>query len=83
VVHASTLTGLTYPIDSTLDELEQSLGPHQFFRANRQFLVNKKAIKELEFYFNGRLSVVTQPPAKEQILISKARVPVLKAWMRS
>jgi DNA-binding LytR/AlgR family response regulator len=83
IVHGNTYTGLAYPIGSTLDELEQSLGQHQFFRANRQFLVNKKAIKDLEFYFNGRLSVNTQPPAKERILVSKARVPVLKEWMAS
>lgn len=83
VVYGNTYTGHTHLIESTLDELEQSLSKHQFFRVNRQFLIGRKAIKDLELYFNGRLSVNTNPPAKERILVSKARVPVLKSWIKS
>jgi two-component system response regulator LytT len=83
VVYCNSYTGHSYPIESTLDELEQSLNKRQFFRANRQFLISRKAIKDLELYFNGRLSVNTNPPAKERILVSKVRVPVLKSWIKS
>ena len=71
-----------YPIDHTLDELEESLETNQFFRANRQYIVNRKAILEMEFFFNGRLSLKIAPPTPETVLISKARVPVFKSWMR-
>lgn len=82
LVHACTHSNQLYPIENTLDELEQSLNKQQFFRANRQFIINRKAVKEVEFYFNGRLALNMQPVSKGNILISKARVPIFKEWMR-
>lgn len=82
LVHGRSFTGDLYPIEHSLDELETMLDADQFFRANRQFIVNRTGIKDIDFYFNGRLSLnlVFQP--KELVLISKARVPVFKAWMK-
>ena len=66
-----------------MEQLEQQLEPGMFFRANRQFLVNRNAITEVDFYFNGRLSLKMKPEPPEKILISKARVPEFKKWMDS
>ena len=82
LVRGRTHQNQLYPIDHTLDELEESLETNQFFRANRQYIVNRKAILEMEFFFNGRLSLKIAPPTPETVLISKARVPVFKSWMR-
>jgi two-component system response regulator LytT len=82
LVHGCTYANQTYPLENTLDELEDSLNKEQFFRANRQFIINKKAVKDVEFYFNGRLAINLQPPPGESVLISKARVPVFKEWMK-
>jgi two-component system, LytTR family, response regulator LytT len=81
LVHGYTHGRQVYPIENTLDELETTLRRQQFFRANRQFIINKTAVKDLEFYLNGRLLVNMLPPAPESILISKARVPVFKEWL--
>jgi len=83
VVQACTLEQRQYTIDFTLEQLQQQLDPHMFFRANRQFIVQRKAIQEVDFFFNGRLLVKTIPEATEKILISKARVPAFKAWMNA
>lgn len=83
VVQACTLDHKQYTIDFTLEQLQQQLDPHIFFRANRQFIVQRKAIQEVDFFFNGRLLVKTIPEATEKILISKARVPAFKAWMNA
>jgi two-component system LytT family response regulator len=83
VVQACTLEHKQYTIDFTLEQLQQQLDPHIFFRANRQFIVQRKAIQEVDFFFNGRLLVKTIPEATEKILISKARVPAFKAWMNA
>lgn len=80
IVHAQ-LQNIKYLIDGPLEKLEQQLNPSQFFRANRQFIVNRNAIKEAHFYFNGRLLLNVHPEPPEQILISKARVPEFKDWM--
>lgn len=83
VVQACTADRKQYFIDHTLEELQQLLDPAVFFRANRQFIVQRKYIQEVEFFFNGRLLLNMQVPAPEKILISKARVPALRSWMNT
>ncbi|OOQ62005.1 LytR/AlgR family response regulator transcription factor [Mucilaginibacter pedocola] len=81
IVYARTIADQQYIMDFTMEQLEQQLNPEQFFRANRQFIVNRTAISEVDFYFNGRLSLKVKPEPTERILISKARVPEFKGWM--
>ncbi|AXY73290.1 DNA-binding response regulator [Paraflavitalea soli] len=69
--------------EKSLEELGAILDPWEFYRANRQFLVSRKAIKEVQHYFNGRLYVHVLPAPPEKILISKAKAGHFKAWMRS
>jgi two-component system response regulator LytT len=69
-----------FVIDKSLEELENQLEPANFFRANRQFIISRPCITEIELYFNGRLLVRTSPASPNQILISKERVPVFKKW---
>lgn len=70
-----------YLIDFTLDELVTKLNPDDFFRANRQFVVAKNAIKEMDSWFSGRLLVILKVPAPEKILISRTRVGEFKDWI--
>lgn len=81
LVYAGTADNRQFVIDFTLEQLQQQLDPTSFFRANRQFIVQRTAIQEVDFYFNGRLLLKVDPAAKEPILISKARVPEFKQWM--
>lgn len=82
LVHGCTHANQVYPVEHTIEELEVKLNAKQFFKANRQFIVNRSAVKEIEFYFNGRLLLKLSPPAKDTVLISKARAPVFKEWMK-
>jgi two-component system, LytTR family, response regulator LytT len=63
--------------------LESELDPELFFRANRQYLIQRAAIKSLQTYFNGRLVVNLQPQEKDKIVISKANASRLKAWLKN
>ncbi len=72
--------GTEYVLDFFLDDLEQQLEPAKFFRANRQYLVARSAIREIEPYFNGRLVLTVEPQAKEPVIISKERTPQFKKW---
>jgi two-component system response regulator LytT len=81
IVYAQTLDNKQYVIDFTMEQLEKQLDNNQFFRANRQFLINRKEISEVDFYFNGRLLVKVKPEPPERIIISKARTPEFKSWM--
>ncbi|CAN5481670.1 LytTR family DNA-binding domain-containing protein [soil metagenome] len=81
IVHAAIAGGKQYMIDGTLEKLLPQLDPAQFFRANRQYIINRNAITEVNFFFNGRLALKLNPEPKENVLISKARVSEFKEWM--
>jgi two-component system, LytTR family, response regulator LytT len=82
-VYGKTMDDKAYVIDEKLEDLESQLPPTDFFRANRQYIVSRAAIKEIDFYFNGRLSLVTNPIAIGQILISKEKVSIFKKWFEA
>ncbi|MDR3695108.1 LytTR family DNA-binding domain-containing protein [Mucilaginibacter sp.] len=83
LVYAHTIDSRQYIVDFTMEQLEQQLDMNRFFRANRQFIVNRKEITEVAFYFNGRLVVKIKPDPPESIIISKARAPEFKNWMNN
>ncbi len=79
-VNATSFSKSEFLLDFTLDELSTKLNPDDFFRANRQFIISKNAVKEVDSWFNGRLSVVLNVPVPEKILISRTRVGEFKDW---
>lgn len=65
----------------TLDELADCLDPALFFRINRQYLVSREAIRDIDLWFNSRLSInLRYETLPEKILVSKARVTDFKEW---
>ncbi|GAB5473091.1 MAG: LytTR family DNA-binding domain-containing protein [Maribacter sp.] len=81
IVKAVTLENKAYSIDEKLEDIEGKLNPTQFFRANRQFIVQRKAIENLRLYFNGKLILSVNPKPSDQIVVSKAKAPQLKKWI--
>jgi DNA-binding LytR/AlgR family response regulator len=80
IVKAETFEGKSFRFEYTLDELEDLLDPRDFFRANRQFIISRKAIRDIDIWFNSRLSVNLKITVPEKILISKARISEFKSW---
>lgn len=76
----TTLDNQTYTMDSSLEELFVNLDPDKFFRANRQFIVSHKAIKDISVWFGSKLTINLTVPVPDQIVVSKARVPEFKGW---
>ena len=74
--------GRQHPFTMSLDELADMLNPKLFFRANRQFLISRKAIKDISLWFNGRLVINLNIPfeLKDKIIISKAKASEFKEW---
>lgn len=80
-VKAVLTDGTEHFFPQTLDELSENLNPSLFFRANRQFLLSREAIRDIDLWFNNRLSInLRHPITKEKILVSKARVADFKEW---
>lgn len=82
-VTLTTLSGVSYPVDKTLDALMQQLPVDRFYRANRQFIVSRSAVKDIAIWFGSRLSLNLTVETPERIIISKARVPEFKRWLQS
>lgn len=81
IVYAYTEDGTKYIIDSTLEKIYAEINPTQFYRANRQYIVQRKAIKDIDFYFNGRLLLNVIPKPLDKIIVSKAKATECKKWM--
>lgn len=82
-VSAITHEGICYQLDKSLEALQTVLPDADFFRANRQFIVSRHAVKEIAVWFGSRLSLRLTVETPERIVISKARVPEFKAWLQA
>lgn len=76
-----TAANLRYPIDYNLDELETMLDPDQFFRINRQFIINISSIEKMLAWSKSRVKVVLKPPTTEDTIVSTERSPNFKDWL--
>ena len=80
-VTAHTADGEKYPIAKTLEALQEQLPVYDFYRANRQFIIARKAVKDISVWFGSRLAINLEIETPERIVVSKARVPEFKRWM--
>ncbi|MEY4260848.1 MAG: hypothetical protein RL656_1821 [Bacteroidota bacterium] len=75
--------GSRYAIDYTLDQLEDTVSPKDFFRINRKIILQIKVIEKVNTYFNGRLSITTKLLKGDTNLVSRERVNDFRAWLDS
>ncbi|TDE16138.1 LytR/AlgR family response regulator transcription factor [Dyadobacter psychrotolerans] len=68
-----------YP-GKSLEELEEIVGD-DFFRVNRQMLINRKAIVNASSIFSRKLSLNISVPVDEVITISKEKAPAFLKWL--
>lgn len=81
-VTLTTTEGKCYPIDGTLESLIGEFAGGSFFRANRQFIIARRAIKDISVWFGSRLAVNLTVATPERIIVSKARASEFKAWLK-
>jgi len=70
-----------YSIAQSLDQLAAVLSPKQFFRVNRQYLINFTAVKEVEHYFARKLFVRLVIPSPDKLLIGKEKTSAFLGWL--
>ena len=67
---------------TTLDEVEELLDPKQFYRANRQFIINLDAIQTVKPVENSKLIIkLKEPNQKLEIDMSRLKSPEFKKWL--
>lgn len=72
----------TYFVNDTLDEFEKTLDPNQFFRANRQFIVHRNSIRDIERYFSRKHVLKLKIKTPEEIVVSKVKSSALLEWLQ-
>ena len=70
-----------YPIDYSLDQLEQLLDHRQFFRINRKVIIAIKSIEKIASFFNSRLKIKPPNLDEEMGIVSRERVSDFKKWL--
>jgi two-component system, LytTR family, response regulator LytT len=70
-----------FTMNHTMDELEKKVDSIQFFRANRQYLINRKSILEAQQYFARKLLIKTNPATKEPLIVSKSKSSEFVQWL--
>lgn len=73
-------SGKSYAINETLEDIEHLNAPF-LFRANRQYIVNRKVVKDATQHFARKLILNLKVPFSEQISVSKERSPALLKWL--
>jgi two-component system response regulator LytT len=70
-----------FVVNEKLEEIEKRLPTELFFRANRQFIIQKKFVVNAEIYFNNRLIVHLKQKTPEKIVISREKATSFKEWL--
>lgn len=76
-----TLKNERYPLFKTMDELEAALDPAQFFRINRQMIVQRRAITTIEPYFNRKVVLTLLCTPTEKPIVSRLKVTPFLKWV--
>lgn len=82
-VYLVDFAGDKHPIAKTISDLESLLPAQQFYRINRQTIINRKAIKEIETYFNQRMLLHLSVTIAETIIVPRLKVRHLLNWVEN
>jgi len=72
--------GQRFALNEKLSDIEEMAG-RDFYRASRQHLVSRKAIREATQYFARKLLLTLTVPFEEEVTISKEKVSGFLEWL--
>ncbi|MBO5345944.1 MAG: response regulator transcription factor [Paludibacteraceae bacterium] len=81
VIKMITTNGDIYFPNDTLEDIYQQLDPKQFYRANRQQIINRSIIKDISTWIGNKVLVTPKISIPERITISKGRAAEFKKWL--
>ena len=73
--------GDKHVIFKTLESLEKAVPSQQFYRINRQMIVNRQAIKDVETYANQRIFVHLILATPENAIVPRLKVKPFLSWI--
>ena len=81
LIYIYTFNGEKYVTDyTTLDEIEELLNPHFYYRSNRQSIIHVDAIQSIKPLENQKLVLHLRAPLSISQDISREKAPGFKKW---
>ncbi|WP_200978347.1 LytTR family DNA-binding domain-containing protein [Echinicola sp. 20G] len=80
-VYLITFDNQTYLMGQTLDDIQYQLDPQQFFRANRQVIVNYSACRQFALIENRKIKLEIIAESSSGFIISQKRSRAFREWM--
>lgn len=71
----------TYPLEYSLDQLEELIDPTLFFRINRQFIVSEKAITKIRLLSKSRIAIEVFPGFGGTLDVSGSKTNPFRKWL--
>ena len=68
-------------VNQSLEQIQSLVNERQFFRVNRQYLINFTSVKEVEHYFARKLLVNLFTPVQERLLVPKEKATQFLQWL--
>lgn len=81
IVYLVTFDKQKYSMDISLEGFEKVLNQKLFYRINRQFIVQLKAITKMKPASKQRIALILNPPATHETITSFERTPSFKKWL--
>nr|WP_199078248.1 LytTR family DNA-binding domain-containing protein [Pedobacter sp. ASV19] len=81
--YVRTINAEDYFVNTSLDEIQQQLPEDRFFRANRQILTHRQAVKGYDLMEYGKLEAKFSPALSIDTVISQKRAKEFKQWVDS
>jgi two-component system, LytTR family, response regulator LytT len=77
---AFTFKGTKHILNQSMEALEKMFGA-QFFRCNRQHLVNRQAVVSAKHHAHRKLIVQLAIPFKEEVIVGKLKITLFTKWL--
>jgi two-component system response regulator LytT len=81
-VYLYTIKEEKFPVFKKLEYIESVCDPTQFFRINRQMLVNREAILSFEPYFNRKIVLQLKVKLTDKAIVSRLKVSAFQKWLK-
>jgi len=80
IVYVHTFTGERFSVNYSMEKIHAILG-EGFYRVNRQYIINRHAIRHISQYFARKVTIKPTINFSEKLIVSKARASDFLRWL--
>lgn len=81
ITHLVTFDNQQYTINYTIGQIEDQISSKQFYRLNRQYLINFTAIAEMEHHFQRKILIRLKIETPDELLLIKEKKHSFFTWL--